>query len=349
MSRKTKAIYKKEVIEEFLREEGIRYIDKQNLEKLYVCSPFVNDNDYRMTISYQKGGIFICPKSFQSGNFLELIRHVKHLKSKEEARQYISSKPYYIEFMLNSVVDRAEKEELTEEELSLIEKRKKDFLEEYYSYEDFDKEKHPEYLKYLLDRGIEENIIDRLNIKINTAHKRVVFPVYENGELVFHNGRAIEKENILRWYSKSANSDILPVFFRDPAYPTYYVFEGMFDALLVEGGVCVFGSSFSEKKARKILDKNPDKIVIVMDNDVAGDQAQFKYLFFLSQYHKEVYYFSWAQFSKDNNLEFLKTKFDFSEIKNSNTEFFTNKEFNKYIIKYSAKTLLMKKFETKNS
>ena len=83
------------------------------------------------------------------------------------------------------------------------------------------------------------------------------------------------------------------MIFVDKNNPTYYVFEGMFDCLRMPGGVATFGASVSEKKVQKIIDNNPSKIVVVMDDDAAGLRAQYNIADSLATKHNNVYVFSW--------------------------------------------------------
>lgn len=317
----------KQAIEYFLREENIKYKDKKAKGDFYICSPFdFSDADFKCSVSYSKNGAFNCFKTHQHGNFFKFVKLVKKFRSFEETKIWLFKQSWF----LNSVLDfkNFDNIENTEDEkednLSLK-------IPEY--FERFEKKKHTQYYDYLKRRNIREDVIDKLEMYVNPLymHRRIVFTVYENGKLIFYTGRTIDDKAIsLRWYSQSLENTN-PVFFLNQESSTYFIFEGLFDCLRIDGGVCTFGASISEYKIVKILDKEPSKIVVVMDGDKAGIASQIKLCNEFSKYHDEVYFFDWTSLNRSSDQK------DFSSFDES---FFRMQQYNNYIKKWDKNSSL---------
>lgn len=288
-----------------------------------MCSPFdYSDADYRSSISYAKNGAFNCFKTNQHGNFFKFVKLVKKFRSIDDTKIWLFKQSWFVDSVIENLEDTAEYSKIEEPQSnnSLI-------LPDY--FEKFDKSylDHQPYYNYLKQRNIREDVIDKLELYINPSmmHRRIVFPVYENQNLIFYTGRTIDDKKItLRWYSQALEGKD-PVFFLNPNSPTFFVFEGLFDCLRIDGGVCTFGAMVSEGKVRKILNQMPSKIVVVMDSDSTGINAQIKLANLFSQYHSDVFVFDWINFNSHEK--------DFSTLPE---EFFRLGKYNDFIFRWNV-------------
>lgn len=321
---------KKQAIESFLIEENIRFKDKKSKGEFYMCSPFDHsDSDFRSSISYAKNGAFNCFKTNQHGNFFKFVKLVKRLRSIDEVKLWLFKQSWFVDSVLENIETATIDDSSTQQNNKSLNNNSL-VLPEY--FEKFHKNlaDHKPYYNYLKQRNIREDVIDKLELYINPSmmHRRIVFPVYDNQNLIFYTGRTIDDKKIsLRWYSQGLEGKD-PVFFLNPSNPTFFIFEGMFDCLRIDGGVCTFGAMVSEGKVRKILDHMPSKIVVVMDSDNTGINSQIKLANLFSQYHSDVFVFDWINFS---NYRYGEK--DFSTLPE---EFFRLAKYNDFIFRWNV-------------
>lgn len=132
---------------------------------------------------------------------------------------------------------------------------------------------------YLKDRGLSENIINELGYiydnKFNRYDKTIFIPFYENKELVAFQTRDYSGLNEMRYVSQKGRDLSQFVFNIDKMEEgsDIFIFEGVFDALTLKDqiGTACLTQSLSEAQANKIWNTIPSRIIIVKDNDKAGD------------------------------------------------------------------------------
>jgi len=181
---------------------------------------------------------------------------------------------------------------------------------------------------YLIGRNISRDIFSKFKIFIDPKQKRIVFPVYENKELIFYTGRSVNDKNKVPWL-KSAGENLFPIWnLENVNGEIINIFEGIFDAMLVPNSVAVLGSLMisNEKAIEKILYKNYHRINLIFDNDIAGQKARIETAKILTEkyHHKNVWIY---------NFNRIKEK-DFNLMKQHNIKF----DFNSRLIKWSLKT-----------
>lgn len=303
----------KHIVEEFLVELGRPYKDAPHKGEFYVCSPFSHgDRDYKCIVSYSKGGIFNCFKSGTHGNFFKFISLTQKITYREAKTR----------ILLKAGLTLSPKEEesaVTEEEKFILPSR----------MEKLDPIKHEEYARYLVDRKVGLQMADRLGVHVDTDrfHQRVVFPVSENEQLIGYAGRTIRNFILPRWYNKGVTRAHMVLWMDNEE--SAYLFEGIFDAATVPGGVCTFGSSIGEEKLNKILARGSSKIVCVFDNDEPGLKAQIKCADWLAERTSGVFVFDWTKIDEHYK--------DFSEI--DDPAFFTSRVYDEFLLEWPRRKI----------
>lgn len=297
----------KEIAIEFLYDEGITDL-KEKGDHIHFNSPFVSDTKYRSTLTFKNDIILyndfkargtIDPDLYK-GTIFDFIKILKNFDSTREARQW---------FLTNYIKDlsflKGKKESAQPKE-----KRSKLAVDFPDGTVRFDKNVHEEYFDYLIGRGITEEKIDKTKIFILESQKRILFPVYENGELIFWTGRSINKLNPLPWLKCSATENY-PIWGIDDVSEEMWIFEGVFDALAIRNGICILGAQINSDQIERILNKKPSKIVVVMDNDIAGKNARLNILDKLAEKNKNVYNYIWRGIKEKDAGEIIMAGKDF--------------------------------------
>jgi len=147
------------------------------------------------------------------------------------------------------------------------------------------------YWRYLQRRGFDPvgQLTWRYNLMCATTGKwkdRVIFPLYQNGELIGWTGRAMQERPEAPRYLSSSDAVKKTVLFEDDLHRGgryLYIVEGPFDALKLdyygEGIVratCGFGTSLSIDQIAIISDlrKKFGTLVIAFDRDAHGQAME---------------------------------------------------------------------------
>jgi DNA primase len=288
----------RDIIEKYLLDKGIDYKIKEERGEFYICSPFTGDSKFKCGINWKKTPpVFNCFKTGTKGNFITFVKILEGMESSREAMIFLFKNYMTKEEMLNFSNSffaddvKKEKSETTEKEkLAFSSDYKKIIIDD-----------NP-YYNYLISRNFTDEIINKSNIFYSTLEKRVVFPVYENGELIFFAKRAIDKHP-LRWIN-SISHGVDPIWNLENVGETVYIFEGIFDAVRMwPNGVSVFGKNLSDGQLNKILKKKFHKIVVVLDNDSYGRESQEKIAEKLASKHKNVWINLWREDDKKDLSE----------------------------------------------
>jgi len=264
---------------------------KENKKNFRINSIFENDSKYKLWISKEKNGIWQDYKAHKKGDFINFVKEYMGMKTYGEAKMYLLKNYFFTSKTLPSY-SRKNKIYKNIKELSIP-----------IEFEKFNSEKHIEYKDYLLSRNIDYK---NLNLFVDTKRKMIVFPIYEYGVLVYYVARSINPKSFLRY--KNAETDGTGyIYGLDNIHSgsTVFIFEGIFDALLVDGGVALLSANnVTEETIEKILIKNPYKIYIVMDNDKAGIEASDKLEKILYNKISNLYRFNWHNITEKDLSEY---------------------------------------------
>jgi len=122
--------------------------------------------------------------------------------------------------------------------------------------------------KYLKNRGLSLNGLGYVYKNSSKFNKRVFIPFYEEGRLVYFIARAFD-DSPLRYKNPEDVSASEVVYNIDNIEDEVFIFEGVFDAMSLKSqvGTCMLSNSLKKIQCVKILDKMPNKITFVLDND----------------------------------------------------------------------------------
>jgi len=126
--------------------------------------------------------------------------------------------------------------------------------------------------KYLKKRKISTSGLGYIYKNNSEFNNRIFVPFYEEGKMVYFIARAFDKSK-LRYKNPKNISAGSVVFNIDKIENEVFIFEGVFDALSLSSQVstCMLSNSLKQEQALKILDRMPEKITFVLDNDKDPD------------------------------------------------------------------------------
>ncbi|PEL95794.1 hypothetical protein CN604_24780 [Bacillus wiedmannii] len=244
--------------------------ERWSSDKLMAASPFryehtpsffVNlDGDYAGT--WKDSGAF--DNEWESGNFTQLLSYLRN-ETYEETEDYLLEM-YGVEYSYDNLVLKPPKLQIDSGRKAL------DFgrLQEYAF-------RHP----YLEDRGISEAIQRQMKVGYDRIRQAVVIPWFDtNGRLA--NIKYRKTRGKAFWYEKGGKpiGDLiygLHLTYRRNIKRAVYC-EAEIDAMsfMTAGvfGLANGGSSFNQRKADQLLKSPIEELVIVADNDLAGEKLR---------------------------------------------------------------------------
>jgi len=326
-----------EAIIDFLTDEGLGNLRIRNSDptayEIALNDPFVNDDKYRFSIScvQTSHGLQTIFNGFKSGallgedyhgHFYKFVKLLKNVHTVYDAKQYFNTKYLYkyitkenLEAFLNSNAATS----ITTENADEV----------YFPnrFVRFNYREHLDFTRYLFDRKVPKQTIKTIKLFVDLENNYLVFPVYDDNKLIFYTQRYILKENIPNnpW-KKAYGKNIFPIWnLENVTGGSIKIFEGIFDALLFDDGVAIFGTQFNDKMCDKIIKLQYNKIIVCMDNDKYGKAAKIRIAEKLAQHHNNVYIY---------NYKGIKEK-DFSEIYENGLMFQEDR-----VIKFDFKTKL---------
>lgn len=330
---------KPEMIIQFLQDEGLgssiktRNLNKENW-KINFNEPWSDDQEQRCGIlqvrdtkTHSLKIIFNCFKAvavygdIYKGSFWKFVKLVKGFETTTHAQNWFIEK-YLLNSNLNEMIPNVQ-----DLGISIDPNAKNLYFPEYFERFLLDKIHEP-YYTYLMQRCVSKEQIEILKLFVNPKEKRIVFPVYENGDLLFYTGRSIIKDDPIPW-KKAYGQDLYPVWNLENVHDVANIFEAIFDAIVIPGGIAILGSEtyISEPLIKKIISKKFMRINIFFDNDGAGQRAKIKLAIELSRYHNNVWIY---------NFKGIQQK-DFNSMRQNFIDF----ELEKRLMRWSLKTETM--------
>lgn len=334
-----------ETILEFLTDENlsnpvkIKNQDDPDKFVININDPFIEDSKLRLGITkrfFDDGSSRIIFNGWKSsanlgddyhGDFYKFIKLVKNFDTFFEAKEWFQKK-----YLLRDGSYSLDRTNIISHDKQCEEEKEKIYWSN--SYEKFDpsRRKHLPYIKYLLRRKVPEDIILSLKCFIDHKSKRIIFPVYENNELIFYSKRSIVP-HIFSWI-KSKGDEVFPVWnLENIDGGTIYIFEGIFDAIYLLNAVALFGVGFGDEVMDKITKKKFDKYVVIMDNNLAGFRAKKKICTDLYENGYNTYIY--------NYYGIPETYGDFGEMAINNIPF----DLENRVVKYDFKCQALMKLE----
>jgi Toprim-like len=131
---------------------------------------------------------------------------------------------------------------------------------------------------YLVSRKIPEENIKELGYiyEPGTWFDRSIFiPFYENGRIVYFITRDFTQKSNQRYKNPNGVDSKQYVYNIDKFKDTIFIFEGVMDAISLRGqvGTAMLSCDLGIKQCVKILNKAPNTIVFVPDNDETGERT----------------------------------------------------------------------------
>lgn len=112
----------------------------------------------------------------------------------------------------------------------------------------------------------------------NPYYGWLIIPSYEDGKLVYYQGRNPDKEAKFRYMNPKGIAKTQVVFFYDQLKENSRIFitEGPTDAMTLynESVACIMGNRISDPQAQKLLKKNPTEIIFIPDWDETPEKRK---------------------------------------------------------------------------
>jgi DNA primase len=231
-----------------------------------VNSPFASDNKQHLYIEPNKGVVFDFKSGFK-GDVISFISEFLQIGKKDVIPTLLKEYGLKGEFNDLRVEDYVNKAE------DLVLPKGLKF---------FSEEKHgiirDQAYNYLLNRGIPEENIQEFGYvyEPNTEFDRTVFiPFFENGRIVYFTARDFTGKNFKRYTNPHGVNSKQFVYNYDRIEDTVFIFEGVLDAISLQGqvGTAMLSADIGREQCIKILNRAPNTIVFVPDNDETGEKT----------------------------------------------------------------------------
>ena len=231
-----------------------------------VNSPFANDTKHHLYINPKKGVVNDFKSGF-SGSFIQFAKEFFDIKDDRNVIKILLEN--YSGKHIENIADIAKVISTLEIPDSInFFSEKKDGLIRNIAYD------------YLLNREIPEKNINELGYIYNEDseyHQMIFVPFFENGNIVYFICRDYTRHNIKRYNNPLGLNSKEFVYNVDKIKENgdVFIFEGLFDALMLEEqvGTAMLSSDLGKKQAVKIIDKIPRNVIFVPDNDEAGKKS----------------------------------------------------------------------------
>jgi len=231
-------------------------VRKTSTGEYHFNNPFEADKKLRFYVNPEKGRFFD-QKNQTGGSFSGFVAEYLGVSFSEVAATLITE-----------YSSRNDKEKINYREV--IEVKKELELPEglFFFSEKKDGVMRKRAANYLTRRGIDLSGLGYIYKNESIYTKRVFVPFFEDGRIVYFIARAFD-DNPYR-YANPHGVDASDVVFNiDKIEDEVFIFEGVFDAMSLKNSVatCMLSNSLKRTQAIKILDKMPNRIIFVLDND----------------------------------------------------------------------------------
>jgi len=224
--------------------------------EIHINSPFEKDGRMRLYINPEKGK-FYDQKRQIGGSFSSFVAEYLSIPMKDVAS-----------LLIREYSTRTDKESIDFKEVIEV-KKELEFPEGLVFFDNKpDGVIRNRAAKYFKKRGISIDGLGYIYKNGSEFNKRVFIPFYEEGRMVYFIARAFDKSK-LRYKNPPDVSASEVVYNIDNINNEVFIFEGVFDAMSLDTqiGTCMLSNSLKKSQAVKILDKMPNRITFVLDND----------------------------------------------------------------------------------
>ncbi len=234
-----------------------------NDKELHFNSPFVNDGKKRLYVSVDTGRWFDQKEQRGGNKFENFVAEYLGVSSKEAIE---TLRKDYSSGDVFDYIEQPTEETPKKEAIHLDIPEDVIFFGEVEELDCFGKQA----LEYIENRKINPNGLGYFSTIKGGFWKRVFVPFYENGKLVYFIARSFDENEPMRYKNPPDMNASSSVFNYDKIYDDVFIFEGVFDALSLDFpqvGTAMLSSVIKEEQAKKIMEKNPKKIILVPDKD----------------------------------------------------------------------------------
>ena len=268
-----------------------------------ICNPFVDDRDFHMGLNYELQ-VYHCFKTSDKGSLLSFFSKVTKLPEQAITERL---KKYY------NIIESHKQQPVKQSEIVYH-----TIPSDWRKVENSGAITKMHY-RYLISRNITREKIYRNTFYYSSMNtSRIIIPYLYNSCLVYWTSRDILNKVKKRYLYpeekvvKNLKSDLL--------YNIDYcnkdnliICEGQLNALVVDG-VSIGGTEISDRQMKTIIELQPKKLTLALDQDMPGKTAIIKNAKRLYNYFKDFYYM-------DSSL----TNIDFADVGESVAREFIDK------------------------
>jgi len=276
---KKKIVIPTKFIEDTLDKQKITYKWYPAKHTYQICNPFAEDNGFHMGLNYELQ-VFHCFKTMEKGSLLSFFSRITNLPEEaivERLRKYYD------------VVEVFKHEAPVKKDIVYH-----DIPNDWRKVENSGSITKMHY-NYLINRNISREKIYRNTFYYSSQNtSRIIIPYLYNGRLVYWTSRDVLNKSKKRYLYpeenvvKNKKSDLL--------YNIDYcnkdnliICEGQLNALVIDG-IAIGGAEISERQMKTIVELQPKRVTLALDQDVPGKIAIIKNSKRLYNYFKDLYY-----------------------------------------------------------
>jgi hypothetical protein len=260
-------------IKEIIAECGVSFVEKPRT--IYTTCPLCGRSD-KFSILKENGACICYRASCEFGrrwfvDWIMLTANVDRVTAKLMLyNNNTSSKGLYIQFDEKNNQKQDELKPITFPDLSMV---------------SIDSPEAIDGANYLKSRGIPVEIAVHYSIYYSPLLRRVIFPVIMDGKVYGYQARHIDNVDSAQKVrnNEGFRRDSLVMFYdRIELNGHVIITEGPIDALkfhFVGGNICTMGKVVTDKQIDLILEKNPAKIYLALDEDADKEMNELRYKF----------------------------------------------------------------------
>ncbi len=234
---------------------------------------------------------FHCFNCEESGSFLELYSKIKCISIAETKKQLFKYDPDYLVQQLSPKKKEKIIEEIQYESHNYI---LNDCIGVHSITSGFIESQYKQLLmKFIKDRKIPQDIPIFIAYK-GDYKNRIILPIYENGDIVYFQGRALDETSYNEKYKNPTLQKGTIILNKDKFDRNKYIIatEGLIDAFMVGNqGTSCLGAYVNEWFINSLLLLTDKGVILALDNDEAGKKSIKKILKDEKWSHKVLYFF----------------------------------------------------------